>query len=152
MLFNTGPVQANPTGGVVVHGDVSFQNAGDGNLQMNQSSNQAIIKRAGFSIAPGELTRFIQPGADASILNRVTDGDPSSIPGALEANENVVVIDPNGILVSAGGLIEADGLVLSILDIDNGEILAGSDLVFKGNGNNGVSNLDQINAIGGMCF
>jgi hypothetical protein len=41
------PLQANPSGGVVVHGDVGFS-GGAGNLQINQSSQQAIINWGGL--------------------------------------------------------------------------------------------------------
>jgi trimeric autotransporter adhesin len=94
------PIRANPSGGVVVHGDVSFS-GGAGNLQINQSSNKAIINWADFSIDAGELTQFNQPGVGAALLNRVTGGNPSAIHGALKANGNVFVINPNGILVGA---------------------------------------------------
>ena len=96
------PIRANPSGGVVVHGDVSFS-GGAGNLQINQSSNKAIINWADFSIDAGELTQFNQPGVGAALLNRVTGGNPSAIHGALKANGNVFVINPNGILVGAAG-------------------------------------------------
>ncbi len=144
------PLQANPTGGVVVHGDVSF-GGGAGNLQINQSSQQAIINWADFSIDAGELTQFNQPGVNAAVLNRVTGGNPSAIHGALKANGNVFVINPNGILVGANGTIDVHGLALSTLDVSNGEFLAGGDMVFKGAGE-GVTNMGKINAIGGDVF
>ncbi|MEC5126563.1 filamentous hemagglutinin N-terminal domain-containing protein, partial [Verrucomicrobiales bacterium BCK34] len=104
----TMPLQANPTGGVVVHGDVSFS-GGAGNLQINQSSQQAIINWADFSIDAGELAQFNQPGVNAAVLNRVTGGNPSAIHGALKANGNVLVINPNRILGGATGVIAVHG-------------------------------------------
>ena len=50
------------------------------------------------------------------------------------------------------GTIDVHGLVLSTLDITNGEFLAGGDQVFKGTGNAGISNMGRINAIGGDVF
>ncbi|MEC5127316.1 filamentous hemagglutinin N-terminal domain-containing protein, partial [Verrucomicrobiales bacterium BCK34] len=84
-------------------------------------------------------------------LNRVTGGNPSAIHGALKANGNVFVINPNGILVGANGVIDVHGLALSTLDVSNGEFLAGGDMVFKGAGE-GVTNMGKINAIGGDVF
>ncbi len=150
-LTMTTPVLANPLGGVVVHGDVAIGAGAGGNLQINQASNRAIIDWASFSIDAGEVTQFIQPGTNSAVLNRVTGGDVSAIHGALKANGNVFVINPNGILVGAGGTIDVHGLALSTLDVSNGEFLAGGDLVFQGAGE-GVKNLGRINAVGGDVF
>ena len=151
LCFWSGPVQANPRGGSVVHGNVNIGAGTGGNLQIRQSSNSAIINWESFSIDAGELTQFRQPNRNAAVLNRVTGGDPSAIHGALRANGNVCVINPNGILVGPGGTIDVHGLVLSTLDVDNGEFLAGGDLNFKGVGEN-VTNMGRINGIGGDVF
>lgn len=147
----SGPVQANPRGGVVVHGDVAMQGSG-GLLTVRQGSANAIIDWEHFSIEAGEMTRFIQPGKNAAVLNRVTGGDLSEIHGSLRANGNVFLINPSGILVGPGGSIDVHGLVLSTLDLENGEFLAGGDMVFKGSSSAGITNLGRINAIGGDVF
>jgi filamentous hemagglutinin family protein len=144
-------LQANPQGSVVVHGDVRFGAGAGGNLQIQQGSGSAIINWDSFSIKAGELTQFRQPGANSAVLNRVTGGNPTQIHGALRANGNVFVINPNGILVGAGGTIDVHGLVLSTLDVSNGEFLAAGDMNFSGFGK-GVTNLGRINAIGGDVF
>src|SRR5690606_26863145 len=148
----TSPVRANPHGGSVVHGDIHFGAGTGGNLQIHQGSANAIINWDSFSIAAGELTQFLQPGTSSAVLNRVTGGDPSAIHGALQANGNVFVINPNGILVGPSGTIDVHGLVLSTLDVSDGEFLAGGDQVFKGASDQGVTNLGRINAIGGDVF
>ncbi|MEC5125914.1 filamentous hemagglutinin N-terminal domain-containing protein [Verrucomicrobiales bacterium BCK34] len=150
LTFWSIPIQANPSGGVVVNGDVTFS-GGAGNLQINQASQRAIIDWADFSIDAGELTQFNQPGAAAAVLNRVTGGNPSAIHGALKANGNVFVINPNGILIGANGVIDVHGLALSTLDVSNGEFLAGGDMVFKGDSGD-ITNMGRINAIGGDVF
>ena len=145
------PLKANPSGGRVIHGNVNIGNGAGGNLQIRQNSRNAIINWNDFSIAKGELTQFRQPGVNAAVLNRVTGGNPSAIHGALRANGNVFVINPNGILVGPSGTIDVHGLVLSTLDVDNGEFLAGGDMTFSGKGE-GVTNMGRINAIGGDVF
>jgi filamentous hemagglutinin family protein len=143
--------RANPSGGVVVHGDARFQ-GGAGSLSIRQGSQRAIIDWNDFSIQRGETTRFIQPGSSAAILNRVTGDNPSEIHGRLKANGNVFVINPNGILVGPSGRIDVHGLVLSTLDPGNASFLAGEDLVFKGASGAGVVNYGSIDAIGGDVF
>ncbi|MDF1825546.1 MAG: filamentous hemagglutinin N-terminal domain-containing protein [Verrucomicrobiales bacterium] len=144
------PLNANPSGAVIAHGDISFAGS-QGNLQINQLSQRAIINWDDFSIDAGELAQFNQPGASAAILNRITGGNPTEIHGALRANGNVFVINPNGILIGPGGMIDTNGLVLSTLNVSDGEFLAGGDMEFKGAGE-GVTNLGRINAIGGDVF
>ena len=145
------PGYSNPRGGNVVHGNVNIGSGNGGNLQIRQNSNSAIINWESFSIDAGELTQFRQPNSNAAVLNRVTGGDPSAIHGALKGNGNVFVINPNGILVGPGGTIDVHGLVLSTLDVDNGEFLAGGDMNFKGVGKE-VTNMGRINGIGGDVF
>ena len=145
------PAYSNPRGGSVVHGDIKIGAGNVANLQIQQSSNSAIINWESFSIDAGELTQFRQPNRNAAVLNRVTGGDPSAIHGTLKANGNVFVINPNGILVGPGGIVDVHGLVLSTLDVENGEFLAGGDLNFKGVGEN-VTNMGRINGIGGDVF
>jgi filamentous hemagglutinin family protein len=146
------PLQANPGGGVVVHGNVAMEGQAGRVLNIRQGSANAIIDWESFSIDADEMTRFIQPGTNSAVLNRVTGGDLSEIHGALRANGNVFLINPNGILVGPGGSIDVHGLVLSTLDLENGEFLAGGDQVFKGSSSAGVTNLGRINAIGGDVF
>lgn len=149
LLFSI-PVGANPSGGIVVHGDVRFGGSA-GNLQITQNSQNAIINWDDFSIDAGELTQFVQPGTNAAVLNRVTGLNPSVINGALQANGNLFLINPSGILVGASGTIDVHGLAMSTLDISNGEFLAGGDMVFEGQGE-GITNMGRINAIGGDVF
>lgn len=141
----------NPSGASVISGDISFGGSA-GNLLINQGSDRAIIDWDSFSIAPGELTQFIQPGTSSAVLNRVTGSLSSSIHGSLAANGNVFLINPNGILIGAGGRIDVHGLALSTLDVSNGEFLAGGDLLFKGASKAGIVNAGQINGIGGDVF
>ena len=145
------PLMANPRGGNVVHGNVNIGSGAGGNLQIRQNSHNAIIDWESFSIDQGEVTQFRQPNRNAAVLNRVTGGDPSAIHGALRANGNVFVINPNGILVGPGGTIDVHGVVLSTLDVSNGEFLSRGDMTFTGVGE-GVTNLGRINAIGGDVF
>ncbi|MEZ5434208.1 MAG: filamentous hemagglutinin N-terminal domain-containing protein [Verrucomicrobiales bacterium] len=143
------PLQANPTGGLVVNGSATIGDGLGGHLSINQLTDKAIIHWEDFSISAGELTQFIQPGSGSAVLNRVVTGNPSAIHGALRANGKVMVINPNGILVGATGSIDVGGLVLSTLDVSDADFLGGGDMVFKGNTSAGVVNYGRVNAVGG---
>ncbi|MGZ3185075.1 MAG: two-partner secretion domain-containing protein, partial [Telluria sp.] len=91
-----GPAAADPTHPVVVSGQATFSQ--QGNVFSITNTPNTIINWQSFSIAPGEVTRFIQQGADSAVLNRILGQDPSQILGALQSNGHVFLINPNGIM------------------------------------------------------
>ncbi len=66
-----------------------------------------------FNIAPGEVTNFHQPNANATAINRILQQDPSKIFGALNANGNVYLINPNGFLFGASATVNTRGFSAS---------------------------------------
>lgn len=143
------PVQANPRGGVVVHGAADIAQMAGNQLKINQRSNAVIINWQDFSIGKGEMTRFVQPN-NGTALNRVVTGNISQIHGQLKANANVYVINPNGIVVGSSGVIDVGGnAVLSTLDIDDNDFLSGGPKRFSGDSSTGVTNFGTISSTGG---
>jgi filamentous hemagglutinin family protein len=114
---------SNPTGPVVVSGQVLFQQTG--NLLQVTNSAGAIINWNGFSIAASEITRFLQPSSTSAVLNRVVGQDPSAILGALQSNGRVFLVNPNGILFGAGAQVDVAGMVASTLNLSDSDFLAG---------------------------
>ena len=114
---------ANPQGQVVVSGSASF--AQQGNTLTITNSPGAIIHWNDFSIKAGETTRFVQNSAASSVLNRViTPGNPSHLLGNLESNGRVFLINPAGILVGHGAMIDTAGFVASTLNLSNEDFVA----------------------------
>src|SRR5450755_2600018 len=109
-----GSASANPTGGTVVSGQASIASSGK-TLSITNTPG-TIINWQGFSIAPDELTRFIQQSASSAVLNRVIGQDPSSLLGRLQSNGRVFLITPAGIVFGSGARIDVAGLVASTLD------------------------------------
>ncbi|MEY2429103.1 MAG: trimeric autotransporter adhesin, partial [Verrucomicrobiota bacterium] len=143
-----------PVGGTVVGGPANATISGSGTplTIIKQNASHAIINWQDFSIGVGEITRFIQPSATATVLNRVIAGNPSLIYGSLQANGRVFVVNPNGILVGASGQIDTKGFVASTLDIPNGAFASKSILTLSGNSTAGVRNEGSIQALGGNVF
>jgi filamentous hemagglutinin family protein len=146
-LICAGPIFANPTNPTVINGQVSFDSVGN-TLTINNSAN-AIINWQGFGINANEITRFNQPNAQSSVLNRVTGADPSNIMGQLQSNGKVFLINPNGILFGRDSRVDVGGLVASTLNLSNEDFL-NSQFSFSGNhGSAGVVNQGQINSTAG---
>lgn len=139
---------ANPTGGQVVLGNATIQSVGN-QTAINQSSNRAIINWQGFSIRPGETTRFNMPSASSAVLNRVTGGNVSELAGTLSANGQVFLINPNGVLVGNGAVINTGAFIASTRDVSNQQFMNGGGLDFFGNSNATIVNLGTINAASG---
>ena len=74
-----GVAQANPTGGVVVHGQAAITQTNPSKVTITQTTQNAAINWKSFNIGTGETTAFVQPNASSIALNRVTGGNPSQI-------------------------------------------------------------------------
>ena len=114
----------NPSGPTVRHGQVQIT-AGT-QAQIQQLTDRAIVDWQSFSIGSHESVRFLQPSDLSVILNRVTGGDPSSILGRMDANGNVFLINPNGILFGPNSVVNVGGLVASSLQIADEDFLSGN--------------------------
>src|SRR5438445_222496 len=117
--------QTLPTGGSFAAGNVSIGTPQKGTLNINQSTNQAIINWNTFSVGTGGTVNFNQPGASSATLNRVTSSTPSSIAGTINAPGTVMLVNPNGIAITKSGVINTGSFVASTLAIKNEDFLAG---------------------------
>jgi filamentous hemagglutinin family protein len=141
-------LRGNPTGGQVVAGGAGI-NASGNTLTVTQSTDRAVIHWQNFSIGAGEVTKFVQPGINSAALNRVMGSNLSEIYGTLEANGKVYLINPNGVMIGSGGVVNTAGFVASTLDLNDGEFMIGGDLHFRGNSAGKVVNYGKISALEG---
>ncbi|MEG1768183.1 MAG: filamentous hemagglutinin N-terminal domain-containing protein, partial [Comamonas sp.] len=145
------PALAAPKDPTVVYGQVTFSQ--NGNVFSITNSPNAIINWGRFSIAQGEVTRFIQQSGSSAVLNRITGQDPSLIMGALQSNGHVYLINPNGVLFGPGAQVNVNGLIASTLDIANADFLAGRNKFFAGANAGSVVNDGAITTpSGGKVF
>ncbi len=137
---------AAPTGGSVSAGSGSIGQQGL-TTTVTQTSPKLAVNWTSFGIAAGETVNFVQPNASAVALNRVLGSDPSQIYGRLNANGQVFLINPNGILFGPTSQVNVGGLVASTLQLSDADFLAGKHR-FNGNGGS-VTNLGNIEAAPG---
>lgn len=129
-LLASGQALANPEGGVVTSGSASIVNTPT-ELQINQTSDRALIEWSSFDIDQGETTRFSQPNSNSVALNRVTNSAHlSTINGNLIANGRVVIINPNGVLIGENGNVDTAGFIATTADIDDQVFMNGGILNF----------------------
>jgi len=116
---------ANPGGATVVHGSVSFSQPNSHTLNITNTPG-AIVNWQQFGINQGEITRFIQQGANSAILNRIVGQDPSRILGQLNSNGKVFLVNPNGIVFGQNSMVNTAGLIASTLNISNQDFINGN--------------------------
>ena len=148
LAFSSGAMAA-PVGGTVAAGAVSISSAGSATTIV-QTTPKAVINWQGFNVGSTESVRFVQPSSSSAVLNRVTSPGPTTIQGSIQANGQVFVINPNGILFGNGSSVNVGGLVASTLGITDSNFMAG---IYKFNGNGAASVVNQgtitTNADGG---
>jgi filamentous hemagglutinin family protein len=135
--------------GTVVAGNAAIARDAAGNTSIVQGSDRAIIDWNDFSVGAGQWMRFLQPGVDSAVLNRVLGGDPSRILGELSGNGWIFVINPNGLVVGPDGVIQAGAFTASTLDVDNAAFMGGGALRFSGDSAAAIRNLGFIRAASG---
>ncbi|MCH7331909.1 filamentous hemagglutinin N-terminal domain-containing protein [Acinetobacter modestus] len=111
---------AGPTGGVVSSGTASISTAGT-TTTINQSTSKAAIDWSSFSTNSNEIVNFVQPNSSSITLNRVTGTSASTLNGQLNANGQVFIINPNGVLFGSTSQVNTAGLVASTLNLSNSD-------------------------------
>ncbi len=136
------PAFAAPAGGTVTSGSGSIGQNGT-TTTITQTSSRLAIDWSAFGIQAGETVNFIQPGAGAIALNRVTGHEATSILGSLNANGTVFILNPNGVLFGGGAQVNVGGLVASTLGLSNADFEAGR-YALSGGSTAGVTNQGTI--------
>ncbi|WP_281697198.1 filamentous hemagglutinin N-terminal domain-containing protein [Acidaminococcus massiliensis] len=113
-----GTAYAMPTGGQIQSGQGTIAQNGK-NMTVTQQSGKMAVDWTQFNIARDEAVKFAQPGRDAVALNRITGGQKSVIDGALSANGNLFLVNPNGVVFGKTSSIEVGSLVASTAQISD---------------------------------
>ena len=122
-------------GGVWVSSGNASLRSSTNSLTVDQYTERAILNWESFNVSAGSSVNFRQPSTSSVALNRIFQSDPSRILGSLNANGQVLLINPNGILFGAGAQINTHSLIASTLGM--------ADDVFESLGLTGAINQDR---------
>ncbi|MCW5636514.1 MAG: filamentous hemagglutinin N-terminal domain-containing protein [Rubrivivax sp.] len=118
------PALAAPQGGTVRAGSATIAVNG-AQTRVDQASERAVIDWRGFNVGTGEQVLFVQPGATSAVLNRVTGEQLSVILGRIDANGQVFLVNPNGVVLGQGAQVNVGGFVASTANIGTADFMAG---------------------------
>lgn len=118
-----------PQGGVVTQGAATLQGAGSSVapvLNVNQTSQRAVINWNTFNLGSAATVNFNQPNAQSATLNRVLDMNPSQIFGRINAPGQVTLINPAGVYFSPSAVLDVGALTASTLNQTDADFMAGT--------------------------
>src|ERR1700691_3911586 len=138
---------SHPLGAQVLSGTASITQSGN-TTDVRQSSPDVSIDWLSFNVGAQASVDFIQPSASAVAVNRISGTNGSEILGHLDANGQVYLINPNGIVFGQGAEVNVGGLVASTLNA-NPSASTGSTQSFAGTGTGSIVNQGAITASAG---
>ena len=135
-----------PTGGTVTSGSATIaQN--NNTMNINQSSQKAIINWSTFNVGSEAIVNFNQPNSQSSTLNRVTSASKSMIDGAINANGTVIFVNSNGVVFGKGAEVHTGSIVATTMNIADQEYLSEKNKkIFEGSANGKIVNNGTITA------
>jgi len=143
----TAVAQANPSGGVVTAGAGSIAQTAN-TTTIHQNSQNLSLNWQSFNIATNQIVNFVQPSASAIAVNRIFDTSATQILGQLNANGQVYLINPNGIVFGQGSQVNVGGLVASTLDVSDASLNSNTK-TFSGTGPGSIVNKGSLVAANG---
>jgi filamentous hemagglutinin family protein len=138
-----------PVGEQLVAGQASVSIPSADRMQINQASQNAIINWQGFSVGQNQAVNVLQPNSQAALLNRVVGQDASQIQGHINANGQVYLVNPNGVLFSNTAQVDVGGLIASTHNISNADFMNGNKHFTQNGATGNVENHGTINTLEG---
>ena len=135
LTLSGGAAYAMPEGGSVASGTVTGLTNGTvasgGTLT---ATSDAIINWNSFNIASGETLNLNT--TDHALLNRVTGTGISTLAGILNqtGTNTAILVNPNGIVISGTGVINAGNMILTTLALSDSQFLNGNTATFTQSG------------------
>ena len=115
-----------PTGGVVTGGQATINTPNQHSTLIQQQSQNAVIDWQTFNVGQNHTVQFAQPNANATALNRIHDQNPSQIFGAIIANGNVFLLNPNGIVFGETATVNVNSLMATTLNVSPEDFMSGN--------------------------
>ncbi len=116
-------------------------------MTINQITDKATIDWKSFDVDKGYSVNFVQPSSSSVALNNIHQADPSVILGTVTANGQIYLVNQNGFIFGKGSVVDANGLVVSALNVSAETINAGLIRVFDSNPNAPIANKAALDGV-----
>ncbi|MBF0400039.1 MAG: filamentous hemagglutinin N-terminal domain-containing protein [Magnetococcales bacterium] len=136
-----------PTGGQIVAGQGGIAQSGNA-MTIRQDSARMVTNWQNFDIGSQATVTFQQPSVNAAVLNRVQSADPSRIQGQLQANGQVFILNPSGVIFGPSSRVDAGAIVASTLQMNDTDFMNGN-YHLQGGGGGSVINQGRLAASNG---
>lgn len=133
---------AGPEGANVAAGNATIRQ--NGNTTIIRAGDRTIIDYTRFNIGANETVRFVQPNANARVLNRIKGDAPTTIDGTLKANGIVYFANRAGVIFGPTAIVNVGGIYAAAGNISNSDFQAGLNRFTDVTGS--VTNAGQIDA------
>lgn len=141
-----GTALAQPVGGQAVHGTMAMTTQGN-RTQINTTNGlgtqHSVINWQSFSVPAGTATDIRQPNALSTSIQRVVTDNPTAIFGTLGSNGKIIVVNPAGITIGEGAVVDTAGFTASALRMS--EFNARAGVLRFGNTWGDATGLVQVN-------
>ena len=120
--------------------------------EIHQNLNSVAIDWNSFNVNSNEIVNFVQPDSSSIALNQILSTSASDIRGQINANGQIVLVNPNGIFFGETASVNVGSLIASGLNISTTDFLNGDYIFNEVVGTDGfVINSGLINAsLGGL--
>ena len=139
-----------PQGGVVTQGHATIQSAGSPSapvLNINQTSQRAVVDWHSFDVGSASTVNFNQPNAQASTLNRVTGGGSASqIFGKINAPGEVILVNPSGVYIGKNASLDVGSIAATSHHISDKDYMDGKATYDRNGATGSVTNDGSIRA------
>jgi len=127
LLIGTGmsPAFAGPDGGQIIGGSGSIDHSGN-TTTINQSTQNMAIDWQSYNVNANERVQYLQPNSSSVSLNRILSQNGSTIAGRIDANGQVILVNPNGIFFTPTSVINVGGIIASGLNIQPNDFMNGN--------------------------
>jgi len=146
-LFAEPNVTQLPQGGIISSGVASI--SADNNypqLNINQSSQRAIINWQSFDIGEQAAVNFYQPNSTSVTLNKINSNNPSQIFGQIRAKGQIILQNSSGVYFGKNSRVDVGAIVATTHTVNEDKFMQGS-LEFNRNGSLGsIVNDGEIRA------
>jgi filamentous hemagglutinin family protein len=100
-----------------------------------------------YNVSADERVQYIQPNSSSISLNRILSNNGSIIAGRIDANGQVILVNPNGVFFTSTSVVNVGGIIASGLDIAPSDFMNGNYIFNEVLGTDGkVVNSGTINA------